>query len=440
MRKCAFLVYKPIKNRRKEDTFDAQSNIGAYMLIDAAKRGGVDIEFCTPESAKEYDIVLISMTSVFDIYAFVKAVYQYKHWHKRNFIAIVGGYGVQNVNAIIPLIDYAWYGRAENEIVSLLSNIPDYQHRSLLDVRNIKPVYVNQTSELYPHEFNIGTKIHGGYLYKEQILGCHNQCFYCHYTFARKYIKTKDNLYSLQMYSSSQELEVSNKKAYNPEIKNLVYAIDGYSDRLRYIYNRKNKQKDIDEFIIYTTNACQKSSIFHRVYNITGMETETEEDEREFIEHIISLENGINKKCYIVIHNTPLHPSLLTPVMYSPVNIDSKSRHKVGKPIYEGEKLKIMVSWGSESNYTLLQSVVVERAKQPFEDVFINMIYNRKLHQLSVDDKMRAIKNKWDLTQYIREYDIDEEHPAWYVRGYIAQDKVRLYRKIMKKRMLEAKK
>jgi hypothetical protein len=62
MPKVAFLVYDSWREaRRKDDSFDGLSNIGAYMLIDAAKKDGVNIDFCSVDSASKYDIVFTSL-------------------------------------------------------------------------------------------------------------------------------------------------------------------------------------------------------------------------------------------------------------------------------------------------------------------------------------------------------------------------------------------
>ena len=98
----AFLVYpaedKP--GRRKNKSFDWTTNAGAYMVIDVLRRSGRDVKFCSPESAKEHDIVLVSLTSTFDVYNFIRAVGRKKSWRKRDFTVVVGGFGLQNV---VPL-------------------------------------------------------------------------------------------------------------------------------------------------------------------------------------------------------------------------------------------------------------------------------------------------------------------------------------------------
>ena len=85
MAKIAFLVYennaKP--SRRKNQSFDWSGNIGAYMVIDALRRKGIEVDFCSVASAKEFDLVMVSMTSVHDTFNFIRAVGRSPGWAHR---------------------------------------------------------------------------------------------------------------------------------------------------------------------------------------------------------------------------------------------------------------------------------------------------------------------------------------------------------------------
>jgi hypothetical protein len=432
--RCAFLVYPSWRQaRRKDQSFDGLSNIGAHMVLDAARRGGIEIGFCTPDSASGFDIVLVSLTSNYDVLAFAHSVMRLQGWKSRKFKVLAGGFGMQNPYPIQEHIDFAWFGRCENEIVWLLSNRCDVDHPSLMDMRKFRICKINQAT-IYPHTFSLSTKVHGEEFFQEKMMGCPNKCFYCHFSWARRHIKT-GNHYDVSMYGSSQEIDMFNVDAYDPTKGKITVGLDGYSERLRKIMNRKNSNQD---FINFVEGVSQKTevkgkAVFLKLYNIIGQESEADTDYKEFCDLLPGLR--LKKRIVGIVHSTPLHPSPCTPVAYSAVNIDADARKYTGKPIIDKPLINFFHSPYQESSWGLIESLVVERGQASTHGIFIDVVFNKKLKTLKSKQKIAAISRKHDIEPLIRAYGVDEQLPTWFLEGYTPQDSIRRMRRVMLKRV-----
>jgi len=433
--KTAFLVYKTWREaRRKDSSWDNLSQIGPYMLIDTLMRAGIKVEFCSADSAKNYELILVSLTSNYDILAFAREVFGHPEWKNRKFKVAIGGFGAQNPYPIQEYIDYVWFGRAENEIVWLVKNRFDVEHPSLMKLPNWKVCKINQSDKLYPYPIQLHTKAHGKEEITETIYGCPNKCFYCHYTWARKYIHTSEH-YQLKQYSSSQELDMFNIEQYDPKVARVLVGLDGYSERLRYIVNRKITNENIREFVEGISNRTETkgNAIVLKMYNITGYETETDADYQEFVD-LLNSNFKLKKRVLLVVHNTPLHPSPCTPIAYAKINMRVNVRKHYGKPIVDKPLLNAFYSHYQETDYGLLESLVVERAQASTQKIFIDIVFNKKLKQLLSDDKIKALSMKHDLTPLYREYSVHEKLPTWFIEGYMPQDAIRKLRLQMLKK------
>jgi len=415
----AILVYKELrKARRKDSSFDNMSNIGISILKGRLEEAGISVSYCSVDSASKYDIILVSFTSNYDILAYYKQVHGNKIWEKRNFKVLGGGFGMQNPIPIINYIDYAWFGRCENEIVTLIENNLDYNHPSFMDMKNMTPVSLNQ-SEIIPETVDVGNS-----QYTETIMGCPNKCYYCHYSFARKYVSTGKH-YNLSMYSSSQELDMFNIEEYDCKKAKITAGLDGYSERIRRGLNRKTTNEEVKYFIEQLSSRAQikGKAVFLKLYNIVGHEIEGDDDYCEFVELLHTLQ--LKKRLVVIVHSTPLHPSPLTPVAYSKINLNVDTRKYNGSPIIDTEKINAFHSPYQESAWGLFESLVVERATHETQQIFHDVVFNKKLAKLKAKDKVRAIRNKYDVSSLIREYRTTEKLPTWFLNGYIDQDKIR---------------
>ena len=96
-KKIAFLIFDGENagaKRHKDSSFMGLGNAGAIIVsLDIKSTIGVDVEHCIPETAKNFDIVLVSFTSNYDVIAFARSVCLLPEWRraKRSFIVVGGG-------------------------------------------------------------------------------------------------------------------------------------------------------------------------------------------------------------------------------------------------------------------------------------------------------------------------------------------------------------
>lgn len=439
--RVAFLIYPTWKkdSRRLNKSFDGNSNIGAYMLIDVCNRNNIDIDFCTPDTANKFDIILVSFTSNYDILAFAKAVGRHPNWkYPRKFKVLGGGFGMQNPIPIREWLDYAWFGRCENHIVWLLENNLDVEHESLMNLNDtIKPVKICQSDCLYPHSFKFGTKfMKHNKPFQEGIYGCHNKCLYCHYTWSRKHIKTNTG-YSFEMYDkSSIELDFFSIDQYNGDAKKLILGLDGVSERLRYFCNRKISDEMFIDGLVEISRRVKNTKgkgFFVKLYNITGFEIESDDDYQEFREILLKIRDRLENNLVLILHTTPLHPSILTPMAYSKVRLDNKLNEMGNQLIIpKTEKLYAVHSFTMERNFTLLASLAVERGTEKTQKLFNNLVFNTKLYWIDVKSRLYQIEKYFDLTDLVREYNINEKLPSWFLESYTKNGVIKKLRKNQK--------
>jgi len=418
----AFLVFEPLRQRRADNSFDGNDNIGAKVIADVLVRAGIPVGYCSPESASEYQLVLVSLTSTYDVFAYYKAVALLPSWQpgKRTFKILAGGFGMQNPTTIRNFVDYAAFGRAEGWITpvvdSILGGSEPSPHESLMFLPDLHSVNLAQAEQLYPHE------VSG---WKESFTGCPLKCKFCHYTYARKH-QGGDDAYGQYVQTSltgggTPELTWDGLFTYGKKAGRIRVAIDGFSERLRYVYGKRISDQDIADGIAAVGQYEGTTTLL--VYNIANMPTETQSD-RESLYTALRRANPDNRVIF-VLHSTPFRPSLATPMQWEAVNLlpdNSKLRAGV---IDERPNFRAVHSFTIETPFSHLMSVMAERATPDTDRLFHVAAFSKQLDKLRHDKRLAAISKEFDLTQFVKQYDFEEPHPAWFLNGYISTDQLK---------------
>ena len=411
----AMLVFKPLKQKRKNNSFDGNGNVGAMVIKELLERKNIDVTFCSPQTAKNYKIVLVSLTSSYDILSFYKQVHKLCEWKRevRKFHVCCGGFGMQNPTAIREFIDTAVFGRGEGIIEPLVQSILDnktYEHQSIMRLPDITSVNINQHNNLLDL-----------ICYKESFTGCPNKCLFCNYSWSR--VSTGNEFgyvqSSLTNNFTSPELTWKQMMLWDNKIGRGRSAIDGFSQRLRFAFGKTITNQDIIDGINH--RGSFEGNTVLTVYNIGNMPTENKND-------LIELEDVL-KKCdpqnrvVVVVHTTPFRPSPATPMQWAEAKL-IPSFHKVGGKFFcDRDNLQLCHSRGNESAYSHLQTLVVERATVESDKLFHALATNNKLNGLRKLDAIRAIKKNFDLSSYLRRYDIGDE-PTWFLESYTSKKKM----------------
>lgn len=412
------------------------------MLIDVAKRAGIEIGFCSPETAQQYDIVLVSLTSIYDCLAFYQQCYRLKSWRiNRKFRVLCGGFGMQNPFALLDIVDEFWFGRCENEFVEWILN-EDFEHPSLMKATAPKVCKINQVDKFYENGVQLHTNAHGDGLFYEKLIGCPNGCFFCHYTWSRKYVRNGEH-YQLNLYknTNSIELDMFNINDFNPKATKVTIGLDGLSERLRYCANKHISNELVEDVLrkIRERSEIVGKAVFVTLYNIDGYEGQDESDLKEFLSLLRNF-SPKKKRLVIIIHTTPLHPSPATPMVFSAVNLHTKLCEYRGKEIdnvNSNERKHCTYSQYSSGNNSLLESLVIERFTEQYRTLLNTLCFNSKYKSLKSLDKITFCEDNFDLNDLVREYDVEEQVPSWCCESYVGWDAIKKMRKFMIKKQIE---
>ena len=385
-KKIAFLK---VKNRNNS------VSIGALVLMDELSRCGYPVEICDYKTAFNYTHVLVSMTATDDIYDIFRQCHK-NNWENRTFTAFVGGFGCQNPVALSGFIDYAFFGRADGIIADYL-NDPEkyYEHSFKLTAPHL--VTLRQVEKLYPYPIIYGANKSR---WVEKFIGCPYRCKFCHYSHNRNYIG--DGIYINNGISTgSPEIMLKDICNLTEKLGRLTAALDGYSERLRFLFGKKITWDMVEDAI--DTLASFKGNTYFKLYNICNFPTETEDDEKEFIDFFDDYTSHTKKADGIVkidIFNTAFRPSLNTPMERSPVRLYPEARR---------ENPDIVSQNGFVVKYTHL----AKGAKEHLKDV-VSIRYCDKAHieKIALHDNF-----DFDLTDYLREYPESEELNFKFIQG-----------------------
>ncbi len=226
----------------------------------------------------------------------------------------------------------------------------------------------------------------------------------------------------------SRSVEVLWKDIINMEKKEgrVRSAIDGFSERLRFAYGKKITNDEIIEGI-NKVGSFGGITVF-MTYNISNMPHETERDRQELYE-TVKKANPKNR-VIIVFQSTPFRPSLLTPLQWSPVTLYPATSDLSANVIYDSENLRAMHSFSNESPFSQLQTVIVSRATKETDKLFHTICFHPKLKSGTSKKRIELLKNTFDLTPYLKEYHLEEKHPAWFLTSYTKKETLwKMYQK-----------
>jgi len=420
----AFLAYYPEKKRSDNNSFEGNYNIGANVIMDVLGRKGIRCDICTPDTAQKYKIVLISLTSDYDCLALYRAVALLPTWQLgRRFKVVAGGAGMQNPTTIRKYVDYAVFGRGENIIHPLIGCIMGggtFTHESVMNLPDIHPVKLAQSSELYPHDIDLGGG-RGCRQWKESFIGCPNKCLFCHYTWARK--KIGGDTYYQGDLTMKRSIECLWKDIPNINKKEgrIRTAIDGFSERLRMACGKKISNQEVIDGINHLGSFAGTTVLL--VYNISNMPHESQADREELYSTVRRADP--ENRVIVVFQSTPFRPSLLTPLQWAPVTLYPATSDLSAQVIHDSDNLRVMHSFSNESPWSQLETVIVSRATPETDKLFHALCFHPKLKKGTARERVGLLQRSFDLSPYLREYTGDEKHPACFLSSYTDNEKLR---------------
>lgn len=428
MKIAVYVLNKNAKQTYKKECFNVRLNAGISIVMDILRRQGYDIDFCSSANVHNYDVVLFAVTSDCDWWTFIA---ERVKWQKGNYKVVVGGAGVLNVRPFLPYVDYFVLGRAEgviDKLVVALDKYGEYEGESVINSKTFdcdKEYYINQVEQPYPYPIVLENSKE----YCENIIGCNHKCLFCGYTWHRKLLNAKTFEYSW-LWSGSADteraiLDINNGVEINWN-KLRTTAIDGMSERLRFMVNKKITNEMLVDFI-QKLALCEKP---HRVkfFNIVGYPTETEQDWFEFKNVVVNADSVFakqEKQTCIFLHSTPFRAMPATPMALQPMayknfrNVISRtvgSKYK-GLVFYQGNAVWAVDSGFTESLPTVIQSAIVWRGTEADSDNFAKIALSKKFAAASTPIKQATLEKYFDVKTLFGRYTLDSL-PTKYLKTY----------------------
>lgn len=435
MKIAVYVLNKNAKKTYKKECFNIRLNAGISIVIDILRRQGYEVDFCSSANVHNYDIVLFAITSDCDWWPFIA---ERVKWQKGNYKVIVGGAGVLNVRPFLPYVDYFVLGRAEgviDKLIVALDKYGEYDGDSVINSKTFnceKEYYINQVEQPYPYPITL----ENGKEYCENIIGCNHKCLFCGYTWHRKLLNAKTFEYSW-LWSGSADteraiLDINNGIAINWN-KLRTTAIDGMSERLRFMVNKKITNEMLINFITNLAK-CEKP---HQVkfFNIVGYPTETERDWFEFKNIIKEADSTFakqEKQTCILLHNTPFRPMPATPMACEAMayknyrreiaKILGEGKYK-GNIFYRGNAMWAVESMATESLPTVIQSAIVWRGTEADSDNIAKLALSKKFASANTAVKQATLEKYFDVKKLFGAFTLNEL-PTRYLQTYADYQKL----------------
>jgi len=414
---CAYLDYEYEGKRG--------GNIGGeiiYRLVSEI----VTLDRITADQVNSYDLVLVSTPSSGQIIDVLRLAIKHG-WERRKCRILVGGYGVQNVNLLKGFVDFAFFGRAHDCIEQIIDSVSEGSiHPDIKD----NMIVVNS-----PHIVRFRqAPLMSNSIFNEEFTGCPLKCKFCHYTYSRKFNgKTNGYTQALLTDGNSDEVLYSDIIGFTEKRGRIRTAIDGFSERIRYLYGKRISNDMIIDGInhigeiainkmqddMFGGHEMNKRTVM-TVYNIANFPYETQEDEQEFIDNIHRADP--RTRVIFILHSTPFRASPATPMQWERVQIFPDWSAQREKTICDRDNLLVKYSYTLEGPWSQLLAAITERARDD-DSVAMAAINYRS-------SKMSAIKaaefmDKYDVSHHIGEHDINKPPPgAWYLKSYLRDEQI----------------
>lgn len=429
MKICAYVQSGYAKANYTNECFNARVFAGMAVVIDILDRAGFPVDYAGSATVHEYDIVLVSITSDCDWWSFIA---ERLTWKAGSYKVIVGGAGCLNVRPFLSIVDYFVLGRAEGIIDNLVESIfrgKKFENNHVVAAKDFSPeksYHINQVNDPYKHEITLPN----GNKYKESRIGCNHKCFFCSYTWHRKNTGGSFCYDDLWAKNKNVEIAILDMESGNIEVdynKLRTSAIDGMSERIRFMVNKKITRTMTREFI-KNISVCEKP---HQVklYNILGYPKETENDWFELLEDIEHVDSNLpkdEKQSCILLHSTPFRAMPATPMSCSQMsyrNYRGAVACTLGKSLkgnisYQGNKIWAVESMGTESLSTVIMSAIMLRGTESDFKNIVGISKSKKFANASSSVKQKTLEKYFDVKTLFSAFD-QSRLPTKYLKSYV---------------------
>ena len=441
MKICAYVQEGYDKRSYKDKSFDYRMWAGLMVIVDSLERSGYSVEYAGLDTVHLYDIVLVSMTSDFDWWAFIS---ERIRWQSGSYLTVIGGQGVLNVRPLLPYADCFVLGRGENLILDIVQAHAQgnrVQDESVIysDAFNMDSIYRLRQECPYPHEIMLST----GKAYKEVSMGCPHKCRFCTYSHSRKYSGNGAFLLNNMrtgLWDEEEGSGVINESALldmvhsgNYDLPHLrVTAIDGMSERIRKIANKPIKRDHLQE--LFSQMAVHEKPHNIKLYNMVGYPSETEADWREFLEDLTivdSKHSSQEKRWYIQLHTTPFRAMSVTPAACWPMSYRNyrgviadtlRTDAYKGTIFYKGNRFVAIEGPGTGSLQLQFLAAIIWRGTELDNENIERLSVTKKFWGASAFQKQKTLEHYFDAPTLFGAFTF-ETLPTRNIRTYLPIEK-----------------
>lgn len=438
MKICAYVQESYAKANYKNECMDTRQFVGLRVIIDCLERAGYEVDYAGIATVHQYDIVLVSLTSDCDWWSFVD---ERTRWQPGHYKVLIGGAGLLHITPFLPFGDYFMFGRGEDLVAPLVRGIErdgGYEHESIACSETFSPdrIYkMAQTDRPYPHRIALSDTRN----FEEGPIGCNHKCFFCGYTWHRKFV-SPDKFYHMSdaLFGGIEDKERAMLDLHeDPGSVDFAHlrttAIDGMSERLRRMINKPITREIMLEFLDAMLRYEGKA---HQIkfYNIVGYPTETDADWFEFLDTLREADECAPQRenqWSIVLHSTPFRAMPATPMACEPMSYRNY-RGELGRVlgpdlkgnlIYQGKSLWSVESMGTESLPTVVLSAICHRGTEADTESIIRVARSRKFQSASTAVKLATLEKYFDVETLFGRF-TPETLPSRYLRTYAKVEKM----------------
>lgn len=440
MKICAYVQGTYAKETYKNECLDSRQFVGLRVIMDALQHEGYDVEWAGSATVHQYDIVLVSLTADCDWWPYIQERIK---WRKGNYKVIIGGAGVLHVEPFLQFADYFSLGRGEWSIPNLIKKLdgkPAEEDNSIVESRSFSPdnhYTIRQTDHVYEN----GVVLTENNTYHETAIGCNHKCLFCGYTWHRKFVSNVD-FYKMGsgLFDMSDVERAMLDLERDPNSIDWVHlrstAIDGFSERLRYMVNKRISKKTMMNFVRSMIESEGKGAKPHqmKLFNICGYPTETDDDMWEYLETIKQADmeaKPSSKQWSIVLSSTHFRPMPATPLACAPM---SKKNYRgyvssllgkglKGNLIYQGRSLWSVEGMGTESLPPVMLSAIAHRGSQEDTENIVKLCKATKFWNAPSAIKEATLEKYFNLDKLFGSF-TPETLPSRYLRTYCAVERM----------------
>ncbi len=400
------------RNKRPKFVGRSMNYFGLQMVMnEIEKKFNLKVEFTTADDHNTFDIILVSLHSIEDVYNLIWTIDKHKCETRTN-IWIAGGAAVCNIKPIASLFNFIAIGRGEKTILEIMdavltgrppSNNHWFSHKFHLPHDAFSIRYADQ---LYPDR--VGDR-------KETMYGCKYNCFYCRYRYSSLPPNKRPHDRETTMPGNEEtfwELKVEAGKFQTT-------SLDGFTEYERYAVNKKISNSAI--IAKFSSIPPQSKPISLKVYMIVGYPGTKAPLLDEWMALMAKLNESVQlNRIILKIYVTPFSAEPQTPMQWCPIQIKfdyNKFFRDLthGKSlIYKGDRVECYIRPGINSPYTLLKRAIFNRGNTDSLELMRHLIHTpfHNSHNNTHALKLERLIQDYDISHYYRQYRIGDALPS----------------------------